>query len=197
VSASIPDEQALKRTPTERDLKGDYRNQNPVWDRSQNLIRLFAGRNEVVAFQIVLETTTLSDIQVLVGDLRNSKTKSAIPSPNHVEVLREWYVQIARKTTQETTASAGHTLGLGWYPDALVPTHSGGGYGQPFQVPDKLNSVPAEESAFWVDIYAPQIRSGRLYRERFRLWLANQEGAKSSLQVKDFSLSDKFYTPLI
>src|SRR5215510_12602046 len=74
-------------TVYDHDLKGNYRDQNSVWDRSQNLVRLFAGRNEVVAFQIVLETAGLSGIQVLVGDLRHSKTKNTIPSRSHIEVF--------------------------------------------------------------------------------------------------------------
>jgi Domain of unknown function (DUF4091)/Family of unknown function (DUF6067) len=182
-------------TVYDHDLKGNYRDQNSVWDRSQNLVRLFAGRNEVVAFQIVLETAGLSGIQVLVGDLRHSKTKNTIPSRSHIEVFREWYVEIKKKTTDETTASAGHTLGLGWYPDALVPIHSGSGYGQPFQVPDKLNPVPGEKSqAFWVDIYVPKSAEAGLYRGKVQIQARKfKKELNLQLQVKDFSLSDKFY----
>jgi hypothetical protein len=182
-------------TVYDRDLKGDYQNQNAVWDRPQNLIHLFAGRNEVVAFQIVLETAALSDIQVLVSDLKHSKTKSVIPSKSHVEVFREWYVQITRKTTDETTASAGHTLGLGWYPDALIPTRSGGGYGQPFRVPDQLNSVPGQKSqAFWVDIYVPKSAQAGLYRGKVQVLARKfKKELNLQLQVNNFSLSDKFY----
>lgn len=182
-------------TVYDRDLKGDYQNQSSVWDRPQNLVRLFAGRNEVVAFQVVLETAALSDIQVLVSDLKHSKTKSVIPFKNHVEVFREWYVQITRKTTDETTASAGHTLGLGWYPDALIPTRSGGGYGQPFQVPDKLNSVPGQKSqAFWVDIYVPKSAQAGLYRGKVQVLARKfKKELNLQLQVNNFPLSDKFY----
>ena len=179
----------------EHDLEGDYQNQNAVWDRPQNLIHLFAGRNEVVAFQIVLETAALSDIQVLVSDLKHSKTRSIIPFKSHVEVFREWYVQITRKTTDETTASAGHTLGLGWYPDALIPTRSGGGYGQPFQVPDMLNSVPGQKNqAFWVDIYVPKSAQAGLYRGKVQVLARKfKKELNLQLQVNNFSLSDKFY----
>ena len=62
------------------DLKGDYRNQNLVWDRKQNLVRLFGGRNEVVAFQLILRSEDLRQIRVSVSDLRESKTKTVIPS---------------------------------------------------------------------------------------------------------------------
>ena len=157
-------------TVYDHDLKGNYRDQNSVWDRSQNLVRLFAGRNEVVAFQLVLETAGLSGMQVLVSDLKHSKTKNMISSRSHIEVFREWYVEIKKKTTDETTASAGHTLGLGWYPDALVPARSGSGYGQPFQVPDKLNPVPGQKNqAFWVDIYVPKSAEAGLYRGKVQI----------------------------
>jgi len=179
----------------DKDLKGNYRNLNSVWDRPQNLVHLFAGRNEVVAFQIVLESTALKDIQVLVGDMRHSNKKAVISSKSHVEVFREWYVQIARKTTDETTASAGHTLGLGWYPDALIPTSSGGGYGQPFQIPDKPNPVPGQKNqAFWVDIYVPKSAQPGIYRGKVRIQaLKFKKELNLQLRVNNYSLSDKFH----
>jgi hypothetical protein len=181
-------------TVYEQDLKGDYRNQNSVWDRSKNLVHLFAGRNEVVAFQIILETAALSDIRVLVSDLRHSNKKTLIPSLSHVEVFRENYVQVTRKTSDETTASAGHTLGLGWYPDALIPIHSGGGYGQPFQVPDRLNAVPGQKNqAFWVDVYVPKSAQPGLYAGRVRIQARkfNKE-LNLHLRIYNFCLSDQF-----
>jgi hypothetical protein len=179
----------------DHDLKGNYRDQSSVWDRAQSLVHLTAGRNEVVAFQIVLETAALGDLRVNVSDLRSSKTKNVLPSRSHVEVFREWYVQIRRKTTDETTASAGHTLGLGWYPDALVPVSSGGGYGQPFQIPDRLNAVPDQKNqAFWVDIYVPKSAETGLYRGTVQvLGRKFKKELKLQLQVRNFTLSDKFH----
>jgi hypothetical protein len=177
------------------DLKGDYRNQNLVWDRKQNLVRLFGGRNEVVAFQLILGSEDLRQIRVSVSDLRESKTKTVIPSKSHIEIFREWYVQITRKTTDETTASAGHTLGLGWYPDALVPISSGAGYGQPFQIPDRLNKVPGQKNqAFWIDVYIPKFAKPGIYRGKLTVQAQRfKKDLNIQLLVKNFELSDKFH----
>ena len=176
------------------DLKGDYRNQNLVWDRKQNLVRLFGGRNEVVAFQLILRSEDLRQIRVSVSDLRESKTKTVIPSKTHIEIFREWYVQITRKTTDETTASAGHTLGLGWYPDALVPISSGAGYGPPFQIPDKLNNVRGQKNqAFWIDVSIPKFAKPGIYRGKIAVQAQRfKKDLSIQLLVKNFELSDKF-----
>src|SRR5205809_3690513 len=177
------------------DLKGDYRNQNLVWDRKQNLVRLFGGRNEVVAFQLILGSEDLRQIKVSVSDLRESKTKTVIPSKSHIEIFREWYVQITRKTTDETTASAGHTLGLGWYPDALVPISSGAGYGQPFQIPDRLNKVRGQKNqAFWIDVYIPKFAKPGTYRGKLTVQAQRfKKDLSIQLLVKNFELSDRFH----
>jgi hypothetical protein len=138
-------------------LRAGYKQSNLIWDAASSRVSLHAARNEVVAFQIVIERTgeRLSNVRVAIGDLAN--TNGVRIPPANVDLFREWYVDV------KTPSKQGYTLGTGWYPDGLLPCLRWTGnlyphtYVMPFDLPDPLNNVGASQrsQAMWVDIYVP------------------------------------------
>lgn len=111
-------------------VAGDHRGQNRVWDGASRTVNLRAARNEVVAFQVVIEAgaEALSGVNVKVeGDLEAT-----------VNLFRERYVPIA-----------GY-----WYADPLVPFEAPGAV--PFDIPDSECGIEGQRNqAVWVDVYVP------------------------------------------
>ena len=142
-------------------LTGDYKQSNLVWDGANNKISLKAARNEIVAFQIIVERVgdaKLSDVQVKLGDLTGPSGKR-IPAEN-VDLYKEWYFNISKQSNQS------YSLGKGWYPDGLIPCLRWSGnlfpasYVMPFDIPDVLNNISLKQKsqALWVDVYVPKER---------------------------------------
>ena len=112
-----------------------------------------AARNETVAFQIVIERTDekLSNMMVTPAELTGPN--GAKISLENVDLFREWYVHV------RNPAKESYTLGPGWYADGLLPCLRWSGnlyphtYVMPFDIPDPLNNVAAEQKsqALWVD----------------------------------------------
>jgi len=111
-------------------VAGDHRGHNRVWDGAHRTIRLRAAANEVVAFQIVIESggETLRGLNLQVtGDL------GAV-----VNLFRECYTPIA-----------GH-----WYADPLLPFEAPGAV--PFDLPDPARPIKGQTNqAVWIDVYVP------------------------------------------
>lgn len=109
---------------------GEHRGRNRVWEGATRTVQLRAAANEVVAFQVVIETggETLREVDVRVlGDL------GAV-----VNLFRVGYTPIA-----------GH-----WYADPLLPFDVSGT--APFAVPDPARPIPGQTNqAVWVDVYVP------------------------------------------
>lgn len=140
---------------------------NLVWDGQT--IRIFSGRNEIVAFQVILESgdAAVDDVTVTLESL----TSGAYTIENtgghgdpfdyrgkRIELFTEHYVEV-------TDPSAGASWWwhgarpldiydadyVGWLPDALVP----------FEAPSTLGGIPfsiapLRNQAVWVDVYVPR-----------------------------------------
>ena len=139
--------------------RGDYKQGTVVWDGEHRRISLQAARNEIVSFQLIVERASgaaLSRVDVKAGDLNGP---ARLPKQS-VELFKEWYVNIERRSAQD------YSLGTGWYPDALIPATRWSGklfpksYILPFDVPDLLNNIGPEQQnqAIWVDLYVPRDR---------------------------------------
>jgi len=140
---------------------GKYRESSILWDGARKRISVKAARNEIVSFQVIVERAAgapLTGVDVKVGDLAGP-SGARLPHDS-VELFKEWYVNITRRSAQD------YSLGTGWYPDALIPcTHWTGklfpkSYILPFDVPDLLNNIGPEQQnqAVWVDVYVPKDR---------------------------------------
>ena len=127
-------------------------------------IHLLAARNEIVAFQVIVEggdaeTTGVSIDLEAVGPIRNSGVSD---DPDRyfvnrlIEISAQHYVPIAERTHElawKPGTPAEPALPPGLIPDALLP------------VPASGVSVPARQNrGFWVDIYVPPTVAAGTYR---------------------------------
>ena len=114
-----------------------------------------AARNESVGFQVLLRARRgdLERITCEVSDLRPASKGAEPISRDNIELLREWYVQVA--TPSLTNNIPG--LGPGEYPDPLVPLSAAKG-GAPFSLRNG-----ARETLF-VDIHVPPATVPGQYR---------------------------------
>ncbi|MCI0626494.1 MAG: DUF4091 domain-containing protein [Acidobacteria bacterium] len=162
-----------------RPSPGEYRKRNGVWDATSRVIRLFAGRNEFVAFQVVLEKgqDDLHKVFLNVTDLLGSKDR--ISSDSHIRLFKQLYLQL------EGT----------WYPDALLPFEIAGA--TPLELPDPLAKVPAQSQkaqSVWVDIYVPHDLPSDTYTGQLMVLHRNtnkQDSLRVELEVGNFTLPDE------
>ena len=113
-------------------------------------MELKAARNEVVAFQLVLERLTgaVGEVKVAVSDLQGPDGM-VITASKHVELFREWYF-----------AAGG---GAGWAPDACLPLAAP--LAETLQIPARDNVGEGQQNqAVWVDLYVPRTAGPGKYR---------------------------------
>src|SRR5262249_10327014 len=80
---------------------GDYREKNLVWEGAKQTLSLKAARNEIVAFQIVIERVghaKLTNINVKLGELVGPG--SARIRIENIDLYKEWYVQVKNRSEQ-------------------------------------------------------------------------------------------------
>lgn len=177
--------------------KAGYRESNLIWDGRTGRVTLHAARNEIVAFQVVVERTTddpLTDVAVAIDDVAGPGGKR-LP-PGNVQLFKEWYVDVTKRSAQD------YSLGTGYYPDALIPVRGRGklfprSFIVPFDVPDQLNNIgPVQRNqALWVDIYVPREREQAPrgeYHAKIRV-VSGTDTASLDLLLKvwDFALPDE------
>jgi len=168
----------------------NYHQRNLAWDAARRQILLRAARNEVVAYQLQIRAPARK-LTVRCGDLTGP---GLIRTDEDISVFKQWYLNVTRNSTNKDSTTAAYNLGRGWYADALVPIDSGGGYGQPFDVPDRRNLILGQQwQGLWIDIYVPRDAPAGVYKgtvtisgQRFN------EVLQVSLQVFDATLSDDF-----
>ena len=114
-----------------------YRKQNAIWDIAAGRIKLIAGRNEFVSFQLVIEKgrQDLHKIFVTCTDLIGARER--ISADSHIRLFKELYLKLD---------------GV-WYPDALLPFELAGT--TPFHLPDYEIFPEQKVQAVWGDIYVP------------------------------------------
>ena len=148
------------------DTTSPLESSNSVWDGSS--VSLFAAKNEIVAFQLILEAdgSGANNVDVTVSDLSNGGNTIAgshpLPAPNDyvgvgVELFTEHYLDVSVLSGDPSTgyfnwnASAAPSesgMTTGWMPDALVPFSAAQGKGgAPFDISANQNQ------GVWVDIY--------------------------------------------
>ncbi|TJY44125.1 DUF4091 domain-containing protein [Cohnella pontilimi] len=140
---------------------------NSVWDGQR--IRIFGGRNETIAFQLIVAAgaSGIRQLQVDMSGLTNRGSSSARivneepypDDPNHyvgrrIEVFAEHYLfvppELSTKPQWFYAPSAPPLARSGWIPDALIPHRIGRKGG----IPD-MNVLPGMNQGFWVDLYIP------------------------------------------
>ena len=143
------------------DLKHPERNGNSVWQ--DGCISLFAARNEVIGFQVILQAGPegAAGVNVLLGDLSRDSGGTILfwrPEPKdptdtrgrQIERFQQHYLHITKPSPpgwfyDEEARPKSMT---GWVPDALVP----------FNARDEaaISIEPNANQGVWFDIYVPR-----------------------------------------
>jgi hypothetical protein len=161
---AVNDGEKIKRD----DLTNPNRYSNSVWDG--NKVTIFGGRNEVVAFQLMIQADPqgAEDINVELEELTHSSgaTLRSVPydqipeDPTNtidreIELFTEHYLNIENPTWPSNyyVPEAAPNM-TGWIPDALIPFNaleSKGG--APFDI------GACQNQGVWVDIYIPKMNT--------------------------------------
>ena len=153
-------------------------------------VSLAAARNEYESFQIIVNgaSTGLSNVNVTVSDLEGPAGK-VIPRTSFT-LYREKYVYVNKSSPN--WGGSNQPLGVGWYPDALIP------FTDPTTgLPPSgatLKAVPFDLKAgtnqpVWVDLLVPQTATAGQYSGFYTV--TSNQGSTSgpiSLTVWNFSL---------
>ena len=143
------------------DLMHPDKNNNSVWDGKT--IRLKGLFNEVMAFQLILETgaNAVKSVDVSIDNPINKLSGAAIggstlkygPS-GYIEIFTEHYLHVKDSTRPNwfygSPASAPKKM-TGWIPDALIPSDAlpgAGGF--------PLDIAASQNKGFWIDIHLPR-----------------------------------------
>ncbi len=166
---------------------------NSVWDGER--IRLSSARNEIVAFQLMLEggTQGLSSVSVRLDSLvrgkyairnRPGSLRTDDYRGRNIELFLEQYIDVTERSSSPSIWSRGarpSSYYEGPIPDGLVPLTAGS-----FPVPARKNQ------AVWFDIYVPRQAPAGDYAGEVRISRDTLPDLRLPvlLHVYDFALSD-------
>lgn len=183
--------------PEDLRIKPGYRDRNWVFDAETKLVSLAGARNEVLAFQLQIQSETpLANIRVIVSDLKGPARFSA---SRNIRMFKEWYVEAKHPSHAGATPVGFDCLGPRWYPDALVPLDDevAPEFGMPFDIPDKTNAVPDQKvQAVWLDVYIPRDQKPGRYEGTIRVTAHEaagpvDESLSLNVEVFPFTLPDE------
>ncbi|MFC1463098.1 glycoside hydrolase domain-containing protein [Verrucomicrobiota bacterium] len=145
------------------DLQHPERKRNSVWDGER--VSLFAARNEVIGFQLILQSGPkgAAKIDVTLPELRHADGTVLVHLPEgedptdtrgrHVERFLQHYLHITKPSPPGWfyDKDARPPKMTGWVPDALVPFNAEcGAPAAPFHIGTSRNQ------GIWFDIYVPR-----------------------------------------
>lgn len=173
---------------------------NSIWDGKT--IRLFAARNEIVAFQLVVEADEkgIGALSAVLPELRGPGGAIVYRPPSSdptlyagrpIQLFSVHYLQVTEETRADWawkpgSAAAPHDP-TGWKPVVLVPENARAGRGGfPLRVEGNRNQ------ALWVEVYTGRDLPPGLYRGTATLTADGQKsGLPVELQVFGFTLPDE------
>jgi hypothetical protein len=200
---AVDDGEKVKRGDLSHPL-ADSR-ENTVWDGEG--VSIFGARNEIVAFQLILEAgaSGAEDIDVYISDLSNgsfsisnSKAGSANPFDylgKNIELFTEHYIEISdpsRGGSSWSQSARPSSSYLGWVPDALIPLSAPPELGgSPFDIHANTNQ------GVWVDLWIPRNAPQGTYTGEIQI---SSGGGIShlipiELVVLNFTLPDETHFP--
>lgn len=149
---ALDDGTKVKATETDHRMEAG----NGVFDPSGPRITLFGARNEIIAFQVVLEggAAATSNVRVLlgsIGPIENSGVTGEVDSwfiGRRIEIFLQHYLNVTTRSHDLSwrPGSSAEPAGMdGWIPDALIPLE-----------PADTFSVPASRNqGIWIDVFIP------------------------------------------
>jgi hypothetical protein len=195
---AVDDGEKIKQEDITNTLASDEK--NSVWQN--NTVNIFGGRNEIVAFQLILQADAsgAKDVNVTVSDLINGS--SSIPGSEagpadpfdyrgrNTELFTEHYLNMIKRSPPLwffADSSAPSAYYTGWVPDCLIPfSATPGKGGAPFSIEANKNQ------AVWVDILIPRNAVPGNYAGNATITSGEKvyKTIPVNLKVYDFTLSD-------
>lgn len=194
----VDDGEKIKREDINNPLANDPA--NAVW--KNNSIHIFGGKNEITAFQLIIQADTAGaeKVNVEISDLVNgnftipgSAKGPADPFDyrgRNIELFTQHYLNITKRSPPlwffaESAAPSGYYSG--WVPDALIPFSAAEGKGgAPFSI------GPSSNQGVWADILIPKNALPGKYEGKATITVSGKlySAIPINLQVYDFTLSD-------
>ena len=195
---AIDDSEKIRQDDINNPLAVDKK--NSVW--MNNTINIFGGRNEIIAFQLIIQADAqgANHVNVAISNLTNGN--STIPgsgtSPSdpfdyrdrNIELFTEHYLNMIKRSpplwffSDSAAPSAYYT---GWVPDCLIPFSAPSGKGgAPFSIEGNKNQ------GVWIDILIPENAAPGTYTGNATITIADK-GFKTVpvfLTVYNFVLPD-------
>ena len=188
------------------DLAHPERLRNAVWDG--RTIRLVAARNEVIAFQVIVEAgaSGLDEVSASLPVLQRNggggeiKYRPPDVDPTDyrqrpIQVFSEHYLPVTRASRAtwvfRPDSPTAPKDGLGWIPVQLVPENATRGRGG-FPLRVEANRT----QAFWFDVYLPRAAAAGSYRGNVQV--AASGGRRTipiEIEVLDVQLPDENTLP--
>ena len=183
------------------DLDNPNKNSNSAWDGHQ--IKIFGARNEIIAFQLIVEAGVdgIKRLSVSLPQLRQqggTRIRYAPPAldpTNYVgrpiQIFSLNYMQVETASHAEWVFKPGSPAApkdpTGWKPVQLVPENAKVGRGGfPLQV------APSQNQGIWIEIYTNRTLPAGTYRGQINV---NADGKKQTIPIElelfDFTLPDQ------
>jgi hypothetical protein len=192
---AVSDGEKVERDDRAHPLKAG----NVVWDGHR--VRLVAARNEIVAFQMIVEAGAagIGALSVALPELRNGDARIAHAAPDRdpsisvgrdIQIFSVHYLNVTQATQADWAWAPGSPAAprdpLGWKPVVLVPENARAGRGGlPLSVP------PLANQALWIDVFTGRDRPAGLYRGTLTVTADGVERPMPvELQLLDFALPD-------
>lgn len=154
---------------------------NAVWSESDRQIRLHAGRQEYVGFQVVVRAGAepLRDVQVRVLPLRTAGGQ--VLDAGNVDLFRQHYLRVTVPSQFDTNVPVPEARG-GEHPVQLVPLRPDRP-GATFNVPARRNQP------VWVDVYVPEGQAPGEYSGQVEVVSGGKPLAKLPVQLTVWSFT--------
>nr|MBA3438474.1 hypothetical protein [Pyrinomonadaceae bacterium] len=184
------------------DLDNENRARNSVWDNRK--IKVFGGRNEIIAFQLIVEadsggidelTVSLPELKQKGGSGKITYAPPAIDPTDYVgrpiQLFSVNYMYVAGASRASWVFRTGSPSApkdpIGWKPVQLVPENAKPGKGG-----FPLKVAPLQNQAIWIEVYTNRNLPAGVYEGRIEV---NAEGQKKTLPIElelyDFTLPDE------
>lgn len=183
------------------DLASPYEAENQAWEHGK--VKLFGARNEVLAFQLVVEADSggVEGLSVALPELRHEDGDVITYAPpgedpsdsagRPIQIFVENYLNVTEPSQAwwvfEANSPAAPADPAGWKPVQLVPENARAGRGGlPVDVQPRTNQ------AFWIEVYAGRDLPAGTYTGSVALRAGGKElRVPVELELYDFTLPDE------
>ncbi len=184
------------------DLNNPNKTENSAWDGHK--IKIFGARNEVIAFQVIVEsgsegiqqlTVKLPELRQPNGKARITYTPPAVDPTNYVgrpiQLFSVNYMHVEMPSHADWVFTPGSPAApkdpTGWKPVQLVPENAKTGRGG-----FPLRVEPAQNQAVWIEVYINRNLPAGLYRGQVAIAADGQrQTIPIELELFDFTLPDQ------